>query len=601
MDGQIFGKYKVTRKLGEGGMGAVYAAEHEQLGSRVAIKVLLAEWLQQEEIVKRFKNEALATARIKHPGMVEIHDSGQTDEGAVYIVMEYLEGEDLYRRMRKRGRLPPPQALLFAQQMCSALQAAHDLGVIHRDLKPGNVFLVPDPQVPGGERIKLLDFGIAKVRIENNPNAVQTRNDAMMGTPTYMAPEQCSGATNVDQRSDVYAVGCILFEMLCGRTPFIGDKPTDVMVMKMRDDPPRASSMQPEVWPELDEVLSRALARDANHRYASASQFGEALGGLLAGFSGPMTAGPTTRPRTNPVTGTFPGGGTVTNAVAPGTVAVTPQSRSRWPLVASMLVTLVLAGGAAVYVLGPREPAPAPAALVPAPVPAAPPPLEFRQIERVDAAIEKPLSQTLWILDAEPGPAEVVYQDEVRGQTPIAILVERDAERRERITLRYDPENYGEQHLELSAARDVQQLVELQPYIDVKISSKPPKADVYTPDDEYQGRTPMTMSLPRTDEKRILELRRDGYLTQQIAVDFSVPGELNFDLERAVSVLIDSNPSGADVWLEGEHLGETLYRAQLPLKPGRRNFRLTLEGCREETVRLRANQDDSALVTLKCE
>jgi len=206
--------------IGRGGMGAVYAGEHVLLGRSAAIKVLLPELSQKQDVVMRFFNEARAATAIRHPGIIEVFDFGWTPEGAAFIVMEHLEGETLGRRA-SRARLRWQSALAIARQIAGALAAAHGKGIVHRDLKPDNIFLVSDPEVPGGERIKLLDFGIAKLAGESSATVNVTETGSVMGTPTYMAPEQCRGVA-VDHRADLYSLGCIVFELCTGRPPFVG-------------------------------------------------------------------------------------------------------------------------------------------------------------------------------------------------------------------------------------------------------------------------------------------------------------------------------------------------------------------------------------------
>ncbi|TMQ19215.1 MAG: serine/threonine protein kinase [Deltaproteobacteria bacterium] len=199
MGGAMIGQYRVTGVIGRGGMGAVYAGEHTLLGRPAAIKVLLPELSQKQDVVTRFFNEARAATAIRHPGIIEIYDFGWTSEGAAFIVMEHLEGDTLARRSA-RSPFRWPAVLAIARQIAGALGAAHAKGIVHRDLKPDNVFLVPDPEVPGGERIKLLDFGIAKLAVDSTTTVNVTKTGAVMGTPTYMAPEQCRGVV-VDHTS----------------------------------------------------------------------------------------------------------------------------------------------------------------------------------------------------------------------------------------------------------------------------------------------------------------------------------------------------------------------------------------------------------------
>src|SRR5262245_40910507 len=223
----MLGQYRVTTTLGRGGMGVVYAAEHALLGRPAAIKVLLPELSQKQDVVTRFFNEARAATAIRHPGIIEIYDFGWTEDGAAFIVMEHLQGETLARRAA-RARVRWPAALAIARQIAGALSAAHAKGIVHRDLKPDNVFLVPDPEVPGGERIKLLDFGIAKLAAESSNTPNVTRTGSVLGTPTYMAPEQCRGVA-VDHRADLYALGCVIYELCCGRPPYVGEGTGDVL------------------------------------------------------------------------------------------------------------------------------------------------------------------------------------------------------------------------------------------------------------------------------------------------------------------------------------------------------------------------------------
>ncbi len=226
MVGQRIGNYRVMRKIGEGGMGAVFEAIHEQIERRVAIKVLHAKYTQEPEIAKRFINEARAVNIVQHSGLVGAYEFGTLPDGAAYIVMEYLDGETLSARLRKSGGVLGLASLNLTRQIASALAAAHQKGIIHRDLKPANVIVVPEPEAPGGERAKILDFGIAKVtppKGEEGPTGggeLKTRTGVFMGTPKYMAPEQCRGAGTVDDKADVYSLGAMFYQMLSGRPPF---------------------------------------------------------------------------------------------------------------------------------------------------------------------------------------------------------------------------------------------------------------------------------------------------------------------------------------------------------------------------------------------
>jgi eukaryotic-like serine/threonine-protein kinase len=280
----VIGGYQIIDTVGAGGMGVVYLAQHQLLGRKAALKVLMPSYSHDADVVSRFFGEARAATAIKHPGIIRVYDFGYRDDGTAYIAMEFLDGESLDARLQRLGPLPIAQALRFTGQMASALAAAHDHGIIHRDLKPANVFIVPDPQVPGGERVKLLDFGIAKFAATDDPNSNKTRDGTIIGTPAYMAPEQCRGLSGIDGRADLYSVGCMLFEMLCGRPPFDGggNGAMAIMSAQLAETPPLPSSLRPNCRPELDALILCLLAKQPAHRYQSAV----ALGAALAAVSG---------------------------------------------------------------------------------------------------------------------------------------------------------------------------------------------------------------------------------------------------------------------------------------------------------------------------
>ena len=289
MFGQTLGAYTIERELGRGGMGAVYSAVHATLGRRAAVKVLLAELSRNQEVVQRFFNEARAATAIKHPSIVEVYDFGWAADGSAYIVMELMDGEALAARLERAGRLPLTGALTIARQIATALAAAHRAGIVHRDLKPDNVFLVPDPEVIGGERAKLLDFGIAKLLAEG---VSRTSTGAVLGTPLYMSPEQCQGAKLVDHRSDLYSLGCLLFEMIGGQTPFVSDGVGELIGMHQFVAPPALSTIAPSVPPEVEALVARLLAKAPAERYQQAEELAIALGQLGAASASMLAATP---------------------------------------------------------------------------------------------------------------------------------------------------------------------------------------------------------------------------------------------------------------------------------------------------------------------
>jgi serine/threonine-protein kinase len=289
--GETLGNYLVTARIGEGGMGAVYLAQHTLLGRRAAIKVLQPQLSHNQELVARFFNEARATTSIQHPGIVQVFDFGHHPGGSAFLVMELLEGESLSARLAARGRLPLVETLRIARHCASALGAAHAAGIVHRDLKPDNIFLVPDPQVDGGERAKILDFGIAKLGAEQGEGLVHTRTGSMMGTPVYMAPEQCRGAGGVDHHADVYSLGCVMFHLLAGRPPFVGDGIGDVIVGHLREPAPRLRSLHGEVPEEVDALVDRMLAKSPAER-PSMQETSAALAGCLQRCGQPVSIAP---------------------------------------------------------------------------------------------------------------------------------------------------------------------------------------------------------------------------------------------------------------------------------------------------------------------
>ena len=394
MEGAVIGTYRVTRKLGEGGMGAVYAGEHSLLGRKAAIKVLLPALSQNQDIVNRFFNEARAATAIQDPGIVQIFDFGYHTDGSAFIVMEFLEGEPLDGRLKRLGRLAVPDALRILRQVSSSLAAAHARGIVHRDLKPENIYLVVDREVAGGERPKILDFGIAKLTGDTG-SKVKTQTTAIMGTPMYMSPEQCRGAGGVDHRSDVYALGCVLYHLLVGRTPFDGEGIGEIIASHLREPAPLPSASVPGIPPEVDQVVQRCMAKSPDQRYQSASELADALGWLLgqggqpAGAvmpSGPYAAQggymtPTTLSGAAGARATGPGAGSLPGAPAQatGTAAAPSGGRSKLGFViaggglAAVAVAVIVAVAAGGGKSSSTEVAPAkPTAELPADPPARP-------------------------------------------------------------------------------------------------------------------------------------------------------------------------------------------------------------------------------------
>lgn len=280
------GPYQVIRKLGEGGMGAVFECIHAAIERRVAIKVLHPEFAKNPEFTTRFFNEARAVNRVDHPGLVQISDYGQMPDGNAYIVMELLKGECVGTRLKRvGGPLGVEETLLLSRQIAEALAAAHAKGIVHRDLKPDNIMIVPDQGMPGGERTKLLDFGIAKISATDRVGPM-TQTNAVMGTPVYMSPEQCRGAASVDEKSDVYSFGVLLYVMLSGRRPFDGEGTGEIMAKHIYEAPPPLAMHASWVPGPLVELVHALLVKDKQQRPKMASVV-EALDGLAGELIAP--------------------------------------------------------------------------------------------------------------------------------------------------------------------------------------------------------------------------------------------------------------------------------------------------------------------------
>jgi eukaryotic-like serine/threonine-protein kinase len=279
--GHAFGNYRLVKLIGEGGFGEVYLVENPLIHRLAAVKVLLPDLARNTEVVWRFLNEARAASAIRHPNIVEVLDAGATNDGAPYILMEYLDGESLYKRLTDRIRLPLAEVLSIAEQACSALAAAHASGIVHRDLKPENLFLAsPDDNKAGGEILKILDFGIAKIISgEANRDTMKTRAGLVMGSPAYMSPEQCTDTAQVDLRTDIYSLATILYQALAGRTPHEHRSPTQLMLLHLTATPPTLSELSIEVPTHVESAVMRALAREPNDRFATMDEFDSALHG----------------------------------------------------------------------------------------------------------------------------------------------------------------------------------------------------------------------------------------------------------------------------------------------------------------------------------
>ena len=402
-------RYRIIRKLGEGGMGAVYLAEHVVIEKKFALKVLAAELARRSDLVARFLQEARSASRIGHENVIDIMDFGQAPEGLVYIAMEFLDGKDLGEIVRTKGAMEWAQARGIVLQICRALRAAHDKGIVHRDMKPENIFLIQREGQP--HFVKILDFGIAKV-MGLDPNGPRlTRTGMIFGTPEYMAPEQAEGK-DTDHRADIYAVGCILYHLITGQTPFVAESFMTMLTKHLMEEPVPPSARRPDltITPEMDALVLKALEKDRDKRWQSMAELLEAVSAC---------AGPETAPAARPSNGqTVEMGGAhaqvAVRVVRPQeTARVSPRAidsaladaeelgerspAKRGKTIALVAAGIVLGGAVAAWLAlsgGSKGPVPVsvPAAVAPvAPAPAPPPPVAPAAPAPAAAAAPEPL------------------------------------------------------------------------------------------------------------------------------------------------------------------------------------------------------------------
>src|SRR4051812_36416553 len=342
-------RYVIKRKLGSGGMADVYLAEDQELGRRVALKLLDDRHASDEQFVERFRREAQSAAGLNHPNIVSIFDRGRA-EGTYYIAMEFLDGRTLKELLIRNGPTPIPIAIDYARQILSALSFAHRHGIVHRDIKPHNIVVGPDG------RLKVTDFGIAR-----SGASQMTEAGSIVGTAQYLSPEQARGAP-VDPRSDLYSLGIVMYEMLTGSVPFTGDAPVEIAMKHLSAVPESPSRTRDEVGPDLDAVVMRALAKDPDHRYASAEEMDADLARVARGLA-------VSQKTSDAMTQVLTGAGATTVAAGAQTMVARPRvvtppmppvyrppsgyyeyeepprRRSIWPWILGLLA-LVIAGGA---------------------------------------------------------------------------------------------------------------------------------------------------------------------------------------------------------------------------------------------------------------
>ena len=432
--GQIVaGRYAITRKIGEGGMGAVYEAQHTLIGKRVAIKVLLDKYAQKESIIARLNQEARLASAIGHPHIVDITDLGKTEDGRTFVVMEYLEGESLAELIAREGPLAPERALRIAVQVADALAAAHAKGIIHRDVKPENIFLVGRD---GREFVKVVDFGISKhLRPDEETEEVRlTQTGMVLGTPLYMSPEQARGEANLDHRIDIYALGVILYEMVTNEVPFRGANYLGILSQVLTKEPTPPRELRPDlaISEACERVILKAMAKNREDRYQTMAELAGDLHRLL---SGDQNVAAVTQGTALPHPSSL-------GPAPPGRVALTVgRSSLGMHTTLALLFGVAALGAAVVFVLlGERDPQPeaSPDSLSVVPLQASPPapardasdlareggPTSQPASLRAGSPASEPTVVRLRI-ETRPKGATVYVDGEKRGTAPVEVTLPR--------------------------------------------------------------------------------------------------------------------------------------------------------------------------------
>ncbi|HSK01453.1 MAG TPA: serine/threonine-protein kinase [Kofleriaceae bacterium] len=415
----LSGRYLVTRKIGQGGMGAVYEATHTLIGKRVAVKVLLEKYAKRDAIVARLKKEAELASSVQNEHIIDVTDFGQTDDGRTFVVMEFLEGESLAECLARETRLPEQRVLRIAHQAASALAAAHKKGIVHRDIKPENLFLLRRKEQ---DFVKVVDFGISKsLRAsgdeEEPPRLTQT--GMVLGTPLYMSPEQARGDDELDHRVDIYALGVIMYEAATGRVPFIGNNYLSVISQVLNEDAKPPREIVPELSEEYEAIVLRAMSKDRRERYGDAQEILADLSALLDDPTHSTERAKITGPRRK-----LPRKSSLKAAVWAGAIA----------LVVIALITIVnfLLGGSA----GKKATAAAPPDAGVIPVDAA-----IAVVAPPDAAAEQMIKMVKLRIETVP-PGATIIKDGVPQSEPTPATVEVvDKEKDVRFVLQLDGHN----------------------------------------------------------------------------------------------------------------------------------------------------------------
>jgi len=642
------GNYRVVSRIGEGGMGTVYRVEHALLGRAAAVKVLQPELSRNQDMINRFFNEARGTAQLQHPGIVDVFDFGYCEDGAAFIVMELLNGESLTSRLAREGQLPWPKACNFVRQIAWSLAAAHHAQIVHRDLKPDNVFLVVDPE-QREERTKVLDFGIAKLADTGSSAPVKTHAGLIMGTPTYMSPQQCRGAGQVDHRADIYSLGCMLFEMVCGRPPFVGEGFGDLLHAHMTLAPPSPRQLAAELPGPLEQLILRMLAKAEADRPQSMEAVATEIDAIAEAYGADV--GSTPRPSSTGISGGSGGAartpavttfGGSTGQVVP--TATTPRRRLPYLFagaavvgVAATLITVVVTNREAPPEVATATTSAATTAAVATPgvQPTAPPAPRKRspkiglvkQMPVEPAGDQAPASTgrpggaadaasggatlagarspgstsgaATLTMAGSAGPASAVATLPPAGSAGSADLAN---------ALANPPGDWFAALLSMTgnvpsldpAATDDWLVSTMGPEVALTVTSSPPGADVAF-DGQILGKTPLSLSVDRGRYDFTLVLTLARHAERSITISAALDRTEHVVLPPLIARKVTSKPPGAELMSNGESLGTTPLEIELPQTDQAEPLTLRLAGYLEQTIEIVPNQAGTTNVVLERE
>ncbi len=467
-------RYEILDKLGEGGMGTVYLAEHVTIRKRCAIKVLSQEYANKQDLIDRFLQEARAASMISHENVVEITDFGTAPNGSVFFVMEWLDGEDLSSTIKREGALPWSRVQPIALQICRALEAAHGKGIIHRDMKPENCFRIK--RSSSADFIKVLDFGIAKVTTEEGDGKGLTKTGMIFGTPEYMSPEQAQGI-RVDHRADIYAVGVILYELLTGKVPFTADSFMGILTQHMFEAPKSPRAMVGSITEDVENIILKSMQKDRDLRFQSMSEFIEAIEAVGTGAAPVAVVAETlSKPPERGKAMTFTGEAAPANQTVPqlatATLPPTNTGGNKITLIVSVVAALIVGiGGALMFLSTQQEKEEAPVEVAKAPEP-----------------------------EPEPEPAKVEPEPAAKADLP---------------------------------AEDTKAEPAV-PMVSVTISANVTASIIDPSDGGVLGETGTPIELPKSEEKRPLSLQADGYKDLDIEITPNAKNKtFKFKLKKA--------------------------------------------------------------------